>query len=202
MTENEPLELKIGRENESDNSRWMLIVTDFARTASLFEKFREDGWDQGGYGWYGVVNALIHLKAPELADTFDFDPQETRLVIRSEEKAALERLAALIREAVHEPSFLKAAIAAQSVLGKHGFKCPMHGAPVILADGFECHADITFESEWMEAQSLFPYSVGLFFRLKKSGWFGIPVKIIYCPECQAGFEKRCEEFSRGSIGSR
>ncbi len=196
MPENEFVGLKIVRENGSNDSHWALVFTDFARTATIFEESREYGLDQGGYSWYGVVDALIHLKVPELTDKLDFDPQESRLVVRSCEHAALKQVAELMTEAVNDPSLLKAVIAAQLVLEKHRFRCPMHGAGFTLADGFESASEMAFDSEWMAAQSRVPFPIGLTASLTRTGWFNIPTKIIYCPECQREFEQACRALRR------
>jgi hypothetical protein len=195
-SESEFAAFSIERTESDADFPWRIVFTDFAQTAKTFEKFCEYDWDQDGYGWYGVVEALIHLKAPELADTLDFDPKESRLVIRSREQVALAQIAELMTEAVNDPSLLKAAIAAHLVLEKHRFRCPMHGAAFILADGFESAVEITFEAEWIAAQSRVPFSIGLTASLTQTGWFNIPTKIIYCPECQQEFEHACRALRR------
>jgi hypothetical protein len=43
---------------------YSLTFSDFDPTAAVFEEMGQEG---GGYGWHGVVDALVRMQAPELA---------------------------------------------------------------------------------------------------------------------------------------
>src|SRR5262249_33106008 len=52
-----------------DPGSFSLLLTEFDRWAGTFEEAGQDG---GGYGWHGVADALIRLKAPKLKKKVQF----------------------------------------------------------------------------------------------------------------------------------
>jgi hypothetical protein len=64
----------------------------------------------GGYGWHGVADALLRLKAPKLRKLVQFDPEGSMFVAFGKDRAALAQLAKLMLEAMNDPALLKDAI--------------------------------------------------------------------------------------------
>jgi hypothetical protein len=92
---------------ENEDGTYSLLLTDFDRTAQTFEEMGQDG---GGYGWHGVVDALVRMKAPKLKRKVRYDPEASMFVALSKDREALKQVAELIRSAIHEPALLKEAI--------------------------------------------------------------------------------------------
>lgn len=92
---------------EDDDGNYSLTFSDFDATAELFEEMGQEG---GGYGWHGVVDALVRLKAPKLADRLSYDPEASTFVALSRDQDALRQVAELIRKAIADPKLLKQAI--------------------------------------------------------------------------------------------
>lgn len=90
----------------SDES-FSLMLTTFDPWAATFEELDREG---GGYGWHGVADALVRLKAPKLKNKISFDPEGSMFVAFGKDRAALVELAALLREAMADPAVLKDAI--------------------------------------------------------------------------------------------
>ena len=91
---------------ETDGS-YSLMLTSFDPWAAAFE---EMGYEGGGYGWHGVADALVRLKAPKLKKKFSYDPEASMFVAFGKDRDALAQLAGLIREAMADPALLKEAI--------------------------------------------------------------------------------------------
>jgi hypothetical protein len=72
--------------------------------------FEEAGFEGGGYGWQGVVEALVKMRAPELRRKVDYDPEASMFVAFSKDREAIRQVAALIREAVADPELHREAI--------------------------------------------------------------------------------------------
>ncbi|OWK45771.1 Imm51 family immunity protein [Fimbriiglobus ruber] len=92
---------------DNEDGTYSLIFTDFDGSAAVFEEMDQEG---GGYGWHGVVDALVRMKAPKLKKRLDYDPEAGMFVALSKDKEALGQVAELIRNAVNDPKLLKEAI--------------------------------------------------------------------------------------------
>ena len=92
---------------EHDDSTYSITFTEFDATAETFEEMDQDG---GGYGWHGVVDALVRMKAPKLQKQLDYDPEASMFVALSADKDVLKKVAELIRDAIADPKLLKQAI--------------------------------------------------------------------------------------------
>lgn len=92
---------------EHDDGNYSLCFTDFNATADTFEEMDQEG---GGYGWHGVVDALVRMKAPKLQKQLDYDPEGSMFVALSDDKDVLKKVAELIRAAIADPKLLKQAI--------------------------------------------------------------------------------------------
>jgi hypothetical protein len=90
-----------------DDGSYSLTFSDFDSTAETFEEMDQDG---GGYGWHGVIEALIRLRGLPLAKQLNFDPEASMFAVASKDRDALKQVAALIREAVGDPELLREAI--------------------------------------------------------------------------------------------
>jgi hypothetical protein len=84
-----------------------LLFTDCLPTEGLFEEMGQEG---GGYGWHGVVDALVRMKAPHLKCLLDYDPEGSLFVALSEDREALGEVAGLIRASIAEPELLRESI--------------------------------------------------------------------------------------------
>ena len=87
---------------------YSLVLSKFPPVEHIFE---EMGYEAGGYGWHGMVEALVRMKAPELAPELEYDPEASMFVVISDDPKVLERVAGLIRRAVKSPSLLREALA-------------------------------------------------------------------------------------------
>jgi hypothetical protein len=93
---------------ETTAGNYSLMLTEFDEWAGTFEEMGQDG---GGYGWHGVADALVRLRAPKLKKKFDYDPEGSMFVAFGKDKDALTQLARLILTAMADPAVLKEAIA-------------------------------------------------------------------------------------------
>lgn len=87
--------------------RFCLMLTEFD---ACYEIFEEAGYESGGYGWHGVSEALIRLRAPHLAKKIQFDPEASMFVAYGKDRAALEELARLLIRAMNDESLLREAL--------------------------------------------------------------------------------------------
>jgi hypothetical protein len=92
---------------DNEDGTYSLLLTEFDATASVFE---EMGQEAGGYGWHGAVEALVRMKAPGLARKVKYDPEASMFVAYGKDRAALEKVAGLIRAAIQDPALLREAI--------------------------------------------------------------------------------------------
>ena len=72
--------------------------------------FDEAGFDGGGYGWHGVVEALVKMRVPKLRRKLAYDPEASMFSVSSKDRDALRQVAGLIREAIADPALLREAI--------------------------------------------------------------------------------------------
>ena len=91
-------------ENEDSFS---LLLTEFDACSEIFD---EAGYESGGYGWHGVAESLIRLKAPHLAKKINFDPESSMFCAYGDDRAALEELARLLISTMNDESLLKTAL--------------------------------------------------------------------------------------------
>ncbi|MEM1415601.1 MAG: Imm51 family immunity protein [Myxococcota bacterium] len=69
------------------------------------------GLQGGGESWAGIVLGLVALRAPELADHLEIDPEADGLRVHADARTPLDAVAALVAEAKRDPALLEAAIA-------------------------------------------------------------------------------------------
>jgi hypothetical protein len=92
---------------ETTAGNFSLMLTEFDKWAGAFEEMGQEG---GGYGWHGVADALVRIKAPKLKKKFDYDPEGSMFVAFGTDREALGQLARLILEAMADREVLKEAI--------------------------------------------------------------------------------------------
>jgi Immunity protein 51 len=98
--------------HENSENRYSLILDPFGpiylTTGSVFEAHGLD--EAGGYAWKGVVEALVRMRAPEIADRVKYDPESSMFAAYGNDRDALLRVAQLIREVQNDPALLEEAI--------------------------------------------------------------------------------------------
>ena len=92
---------------EDDDGSFQLIFNDIDPTAEIFEELDQEG---GGYGWHGVVDALVRMKAPRLATKVKYDREASMFVALSKDRNVLKEVAERIRSARMAPKLLREAI--------------------------------------------------------------------------------------------
>jgi hypothetical protein len=90
-----------------EDGRFGLILGDFDDCYEIFDEF---GYENGGYGWHGVAEALIRLKAPHLAKKIKFDPEASMFAAHAKKRDDVEELARLLRAAIDDESLLRSAL--------------------------------------------------------------------------------------------
>jgi hypothetical protein len=91
---------------ESEGS-FSLMLTEFDRWAGTFEEMGQDG---GGYGWHGVADALVRLKAPKIKKKIKYDPEASMFVAFGPDRDAIVQLARLLLGAMNDRAVLMEAI--------------------------------------------------------------------------------------------
>jgi hypothetical protein len=77
---------------------------------SSSKTLQAQGLQGGGYSWAGIVHGLVALRAPDIRDALDLDPEGVALFVRSTQRAALVTVAELVAAAKRDPALLQAAI--------------------------------------------------------------------------------------------
>lgn len=110
MDEFAPL-LLVEHDHDGASSRYSIILDPYGPIhKSTHEAFEARGLEAFGYAWHGVADALVRLRAPEIADRVKFDPESSMFAAYGNDRDALLRLAQLIREAADHPELLEEAI--------------------------------------------------------------------------------------------
>lgn len=110
MTDRETFAPLVFFEYDHRPGNFCLMLSD-NHMVELEEIFLESGYEGNGYGWAGVARTAIQLRAPEIADKFDLDPEAGTFVAYGEDAEALRRLGLLLQEAFRERSVLAEFIA-------------------------------------------------------------------------------------------
>jgi hypothetical protein len=96
---------------EGASSRYSIILDPFGpiylTTSSIFEAH---GLEASGYAWHGAAEAMVRLHAPEIANLVKYDPESSMFAAYGNDRAALLRVAQLIREAQNDAAFLEEAL--------------------------------------------------------------------------------------------
>jgi hypothetical protein len=93
--------------SQYDEGGYGLTLGDFDDCWEIFEEY---DYEPGGYGWHGVAEALIRLRAPHLADKIEFDPEASLFAAYGTDRAALEELARLMKSAMMDEALLRSAL--------------------------------------------------------------------------------------------
>lgn len=84
---------------------YCLMLSD-SHMVELEDVFAERGYEGCGYGWNGVAEVLVRLRAPELHGRMGFDPEAGMFVAYGTDEAALRSLGTLLREAHSDRALL------------------------------------------------------------------------------------------------
>ena len=95
---------------KDDDGGFLLSFDDFSASPAIDEAFEKAGYEGGGYGWHGVVEALVRMQAPHLASKLDYDPEASSLTISSTSHEALVQVGALMRDAMTDAELLQEAL--------------------------------------------------------------------------------------------
>lgn len=93
--------------SQYEDGDWGLTLSEFDDCYEIFDEF---GYENGGYGWHGVAEALIRLKAPHLAKKIEFDPEASMFAAHAKKRDDLEELARLLRAAIDDEALLRTAL--------------------------------------------------------------------------------------------
>ena len=95
---------------ENEDGSYFLSFDDFNASPAVNDAFEEAGYESGGYGWHGVVEALVRMQAPHLAAQVSYDPESSMFVALSPNREALVQVGALMREAMTDVDLLQQAL--------------------------------------------------------------------------------------------
>ena len=98
--------------NQNGKISYSIILDPFGpiylTTSSIFKAHGME--EPGGYAWHGVAEALVRLHAPEIASLVKYDPESSMFSAYGDDRAALLRVAQLIRQAQDNPAILEEAL--------------------------------------------------------------------------------------------
>jgi hypothetical protein len=72
--------------------------------------FEERELQSGGYTWEGIIESLVKMRMPDVLSQIDIGAEADNAYVNCKDRSVLERLAALIEEAVTDKDLLIAAI--------------------------------------------------------------------------------------------
>lgn len=83
---------------------------DVTESDSSSEALQAQGFQGGGCSWAGIAYGLVAIRAPEIMEDIELDPEGDGLAVRSTNRAALVTLAQLVATAKRDQALLDAAI--------------------------------------------------------------------------------------------
>ncbi|MEU1432385.1 immunity 51 family protein [Nocardia sp. NPDC005746] len=110
MTDRETFAPLVFFEYDHKPGHYCLMLSD-NHMLSAEAVFAEFGYDGGGYGWAGVARSAVAMRAPELAERLNYDPEAGMFVAYGDDAEALQRLGALLQEAHRDSTVLSGFIA-------------------------------------------------------------------------------------------
>ena len=90
-----------------DDGSYSLCFDDFGTSEDIMVT---RGLEGGGYTWHAVVESLVRLHAPSIADRVGYDPEASMFAAYSDDREALLTIAQLIRRAIADEAVLLEAI--------------------------------------------------------------------------------------------
>ena len=94
-----------------DDGRYGLTVMEpGAPDASYWQVFEENELQGGGYTWEGLIESLVRLRMPDSLSSIEIGAEADNAYVNSADRKLLERIAALIEEAINEEELLMEAI--------------------------------------------------------------------------------------------
>ena len=81
-------------------------------------------------------------------------------------------------------------------------RCALHAAPLITTNGFALsqHIHPTPDPDYVQIGSWYPNHVGRGKSLRASEDYDEQTQLIYCPQCDAEYERACELYRKQSRG--
>jgi hypothetical protein len=95
---------------QEDGQFCLTIMEPGGLGASYWKIFEEKEISGGGYTWEGLVDSLVMLKMPNANSTYETGAEADNAYITSADRGVLERIAAMIEEAVSDDRLLLQAI--------------------------------------------------------------------------------------------
>jgi hypothetical protein len=93
---------------DNEDGRFCLTIMDAdERTYALFDERRLQG---GGYTWAGIVHSLVETRMPNALPELAIGAEADNMYIHCRDRQLLERVAALVREAIADQRLLIASI--------------------------------------------------------------------------------------------
>jgi len=89
---------------------YCLMLSD-DKMVDVTDVFEEHGRDGNGYAWADVAVQVVRTRAPDVEGRFRMDPEAGTFVAFGDDREALEKLAALLREAFHDRELLSTLVA-------------------------------------------------------------------------------------------
>jgi len=95
---------------DNEDGSYFLSFDDFNAVPAVNEAFEDAGYESGGYGWHGVVEALVRMKAPHLRFQVNYGPESSMFAAIAAKRELLVQVAALMRDAMTDVELLQEAL--------------------------------------------------------------------------------------------
>jgi hypothetical protein len=95
-------------ETKKPGPRYGLVL----QVDQLDGKLEARGLHGSGYAWRGLVQTAIRLRAPDIEEFLEFDPEADMFVARGDDPAMLATVAGLIRLVIADPKFFEEVVVA------------------------------------------------------------------------------------------
>jgi hypothetical protein len=94
-----------------DDGRYGLTIMEpGAPDATYWQVFEDNDLEGGGYTWEGLIDSLVRLRMPDAMSSIEIGAEADNAYVNSAGRNILERIAALIEEAINEEKLLTEAI--------------------------------------------------------------------------------------------
>ena len=82
----------------------------FIKFEKTYDFLSEKGLQGGGYTWTAIVDSIIKIKDPELANSFEYYPEAGMMIAQSESLENCVKVAGFIKEAIENRKLLELAL--------------------------------------------------------------------------------------------
>ena len=94
-----------------DDGRYGLTIMEpGAPDAQYWQVFEDNELQGGGYTWEGLIESLVRLRMPDAMPSIEIGAEADNAYVNSADRNILERIAALIEEAINDDVLLMEAI--------------------------------------------------------------------------------------------